>query len=86
MIGKLVTVNTTRVVLVDGATGQGDDPIKAIIRPATSTVFLGGEGVTAATGFPLASTDAPLHVEMDSEKLYAIAAGAVVVQVLASGL
>jgi hypothetical protein len=86
MLGKLVTVNTTRLVLVDGGTGKGEDPIKAIIRPATSTVFLGGETVTAATGFPLASTDAPLTVECDSEKLYAIAAGAVVVQVLVSGL
>lgn len=86
MIGKLTTVNTTALLLVDGSSGTQGRPVRATVRPATSTVFLGGAGVTAATGFPLASTDAPLTVELVADKLYAIAAGAVVVQVLASGI
>lgn len=86
MQGRSVTVTATRAVLVDGSGGSAERPVRAILKAASSTVYLGGADVDASTkGYPLVSTDAPLTVVL-TEHLYAVtASGSVVVNVLASG-
>lgn len=60
-------------------------PMSAIIRnPGPGTVYLGGDGVTSATGFPLA-TDESLEIDVVNEKLYAVATTPTTIYILRRG-
>lgn len=89
MHGAPVTVTANAAVLVDGSTGTAERPVRVTLKAVTSTVYLGGADVASSggTGYPLASTEAPIRVSLVAEKLWAVtASGSVVVDILASGL
>lgn len=51
-----------------------------------STVYVGGPGVTAATGYPVTAGEA-VYLDLDpAERLYAVTAASQVVNVLARGV
>ena len=75
-----VAVAGTATVVAQG----GGDGEYVYLRTVTADVFLGGPGVTAGTGFKVATTDQPVQIVLygDDGPLYAISSGSAVVHVL----
>lgn len=88
--GAAVTVAVTATLLsgADGDAIQGQS-VMVTVPAAGQTVFLGGSGVTTATGYPVATgTSLPWPVALSvGEALYGIVAGTTqVVNVLRTGV
>lgn len=73
---EIVTVSTAATLLASGAGRSQSDKATVIVKNASGAMFLGGLGVTTATGLPLATTES---VSMDlgpGDSLYGIVAAA----------
>lgn len=85
-----VTVASTATKLLtadDGASPGHEDMIRVYLRNTGATdVFLGAPGVTATTGYNLASGSSLSVVIRDDEELYGIAAVSGTVHILASAV
>jgi hypothetical protein len=74
--------NTAMITLMAHTAGY---PMSAIIlNPSAGTVFLGAQGVTTATGFPLA-TDQSIELDLVNENLFAVATVTTSVHILRRG-
>lgn len=78
----VVTVTTSRAVVLDGSDYVNDDPLVAILRnDSGSTIYIGGDDVTTANGMAiLTATSVPLEVYAGDE-VYAIAGSSLALQV-----
>lgn len=71
VVASIVTLATTQTLIATG--GGAADKVTVIVKNASAAIFLGGAGLTTATGLPLATTEA---VSLDlgpGDLLYAIA-------------
>lgn len=75
IISSRVTVTATATQIVNPARGGVPDPIAAMLRNAGAvSVFLGGEGVTAAAGYELAPGSTFMADLVAGDVLYGITA------------
>ena len=76
IIASRVTVTGTATLLINPLQGSVTGPITALVKnPGPTSVYLGGEAVTATTGFELA-TGGTVDVELISgDLLYGITSG-----------
>ncbi len=84
VVATQVSVGTTATKLT---VDQGRDGSSILVQaPAGGTLYVGGEGVTTATGFPIAAGSS-LTVDLrDHEHLYGVLAAAASVPVLRLGV
>jgi hypothetical protein len=80
---SVVTVTTTAQLIADGTNYTNYDPLPVLLRnDSGTTIYVGGAGVTTATGYAiLTGTSLPLEIA-HGDQLYAIAASSLALQVL----
>lgn len=85
MKGERPAVTGTSSILVAIMGNNIGYPMSALIaNPGPGTIYLGGQGVTTSTGFPLA-TDDSLTVDLVNEAVYAVATVTTTVHILRRG-
>lgn len=85
MKGEIVNIGGTCTFLVRVSGQNIGYPMSAILRNLSAgTVYLGGQGVTTATGFPLA-TDEFLEIDLVNESLFAVATVTTSINILRRG-
>lgn len=86
----IVTVTTTATLLITGTDTDSTPSRRSVVVKNTgaATVFIGGSGVTTATGFPLAVGDTLTFQDIppDSWPYGRVASGTVTVAVLQVGV
>lgn len=55
MRARKVTVATTATLIADGGTAMNPDDVVILNPSGNETVYVGSEGVTTGTGFPIAA-------------------------------
>lgn len=88
MIAQQVGITTSDTKIVAGFDGSVNAPKGVVIlNPSGSgqTVYVGGEGVDATDGFPIAEGGVFTCELVAGESLWAIAGGACNVQIIANG-
>ena len=81
MKAKTVDVTTTATVVSQGGTATVPKTVTLSVPTGGTTIYLGNETVTVATGFPLAA-DQSITLHLVAETLYARATSTQTINVL----
>ena len=79
-----VTITTAPTLIASGLGATAGDRRTVLLTGATAALFIGGDGVTTAAGFPMADAAAQIALELGpGDSVYGIVAtGTAVINVL----